>query len=244
LYYDNNINSLITILHCAEHLEIPQLVFSSSCTVYGEPDALPVTEASPLKPPVSPYGATKQIGELLVADFAKHRKLKAAILRYFNPVGAHPSGRLGQVPESVPENLLPLVSQAAIGIRKELSVHGNDYPTRDGSCVRDYIHVMDIAHAHTLALRYLDGTPPGVPEVFNLGSGHGVSVLEVIQAFERVSGQKLNWSFGPRRPGDAASVYANRDKAARMLNWEPQYDLDEMMRSQWEWELYLRKLKD
>lgn len=246
LYYHNNINSLITMLRCAEQLDIPQIVFSSSCTVYGDPDGLPVTEASPLKPPVSPYGATKQIGELLVSDFLCHHAAQAVILRYFNPVGAHASGKLGQVPDAEPENLLPLVSQTAIGIRKELKVHGHDYPTRDGTCIRDYIHVMDIAHAHTLALNFMDKTPaaandrsPTSPAVFNLGSGNGVSVLEVIKAFEDVSRQKLNWSFGARRPGDAVAVYANRDKATRELGWEPQYDLMEMMRSQWEWEKYL-----
>ena len=242
LYYHNNINSLISVLRCVEQFDIPHFVFSSSCTVYGEPDSLPVTEESPLKPPVSPYGATKQIGEVLVTDFAKHHAMKSVILRYFNPVGAHPSGKIGQVPDAEPENLLTLVSQTAIGLRKELKVHGNDYPTRDGTCIRDYIHVMDIAHAHTLALRFMENTKPfGAPDIFNLGSGNGVSVLEVVNAFEKVSGQKLNWSFGPRRIGDAVAVYANRDKATRLLKWEPEFDLNEMMRSQWEWEKYLKK---
>jgi UDP-glucose 4-epimerase len=237
LYYHNNINALITILHCVEHFDIPQLIFSSSCTVYGEPDQLPVTEASPLKQPVSPYGATKQIGEELVADFARYHRFNAVMLRYFNPVGAHPSGKLGQVPGEQPENLLPLVSETAIGKRAGLTVHGNDYTTRDGTCIRDYIHVMDIAHAHVLAMQHKG--LPGQPAVFNLGSGTGVSVLEVIRAFESVTGEKLNWSFGPRRSGDAAAVYANRDKATRELGWEPRYALTDMLESQWKWERYL-----
>lgn len=242
MYYDNNLNSLITVLRVIEQLDIQQLVFSSSCTVYGDPDAVPVTENSPLKPPMSPYGATKQIGEELVTDFLKYKKARATILRYFNPVGAHASGKLGQVPEAEPENLLPLVSQTAIGLRKELTVHGNNYPTRDGTCIRDYVHVMDIAHAHTLSMRFLSDQRSNSenPQIFNLGSGNGVSVLEVIHAFENVTGEKLNWKFGPRRTGDAVEVYANRDKAKQSLTWEPKYGIEEMMRSQWEWEQYLK----
>lgn len=239
LYYNNNVNSLISILRCVEQFEIPHFVFSSSCTVYGEPDSVPVTEDSPLKPPVSPYGATKQVGEILVSDFAQHQKVQTVLLRYFNPVGAHASGKLGQVPDEQPENLLPLVSQTAAGIRGELKVHGNVYATRDGTCIRDYVHVMDIAHAHTLSLASSQSNQEG-PAIFNLGSGNGVSVLEVITAFEEVTGEKLNWSFGPRRPGDAVEVYANRDKALKLLQWEPKHDLNEMMRSQWAWEKYLQ----
>lgn len=242
LYYENNHFSLINILKCVKDFNIPYFVFSSSCTVYGNPDTIPVTETSPVKKAESPYGATKQMGETIVEDFTKAQPCNAILLRYFNPVGAHPSIAIGELPLGKPQNLVPAITQCAIGKLPEMTVFGDDYPTRDGSCIRDYIHVCDIAHAHTLALEFLiDQKNNTACEIFNLGSGNGVTVLEAINAFEKVSGEKLNYKIGPKRPGDVIAIYANNDLAKQALNWKVQYDLDEMMRTAWEWELKIKQ---
>lgn len=241
-YYENNLFSLVNILKCVKEFNIPNFVFSSSCTVYGNPDIIPVTETSPVKKAESPYGATKQMGETIVEDFTKVQPCNAILLRYFNPVGAHPSALIGELPIGKPQNLVPAITQCAIGKIKEMTVHGTDYPTRDGSCIRDYIHVCDIAHAHTLALEFLISQKnESACEIFNLGSGNGVTVLEAIKAFEKVSGVKLNYKLGPRRLGDVVAIYANNDLAKTALNWNVQYDLDDMMRSAWDWELKVKK---
>jgi UDP-glucose 4-epimerase len=216
-------------------------VFSSSCTVYGEPDTPVVTEESPLKPAASPYGATKQMGEQILTEFQKANDTKVILLRYFNPVGAHPSALIGELPSGKPQNLVPAITQTAIGKLPKMTVYGSDYPTRDGSCVRDFIHVSDIAHAHTLAIKYLEeGRNKSKLEVFNLGTGNGVSVLEAIKSFEKVSGVKLNYEIGPRRPGDIIAIYANNDKAKNVLGWDPRYSIDEMMGTAWKWEQRLK----
>ena len=245
LYYTNNIASLVNILKCAAEFDVPHFVFSSSCTVYGNPDVIPVTELTPQKPAESPYGATKQMGEVMVADAAKVCDMQTILLRYFNPVGAHPSNLLGEIPLGKPANLVPAITQTAIGKIPSMHVHGNDYDTRDGSCLRDYIHVSDIAHAHTLALNFLiDGKSSNKVEVFNLGTGDGYTVLEVIQSFEKVSGTKLNYSIGPRRSGDVIAIYANNTKAKTALGWLPKYNLDQMMDTAWKWELKLKNEKN
>jgi UDP-glucose 4-epimerase len=206
--------------------------------VYGNPDKEMVTETTPTKPAESPYGYTKQMGEQIISEFQKStRNTKSILLRYFNPVGAHPSIHIGELPIGKPQNLVPVITQTAIGKIPKMMVYGDDYPTRDGSCVRDYIHVSDIAHAHTLAIRYLEeGQGHMACEVFNLGTGNGVTVLEAIKAFEKVSGVKLNYEIGPRRPGDVVAIYANNDKAKNVLGWDPKLTLDDMMSSAWEWE--------
>ena len=242
MYYENNLFSLVNILRCVKDFSIPNFVFSSSCTVYGNPDVIPVTESSPVKKAESPYGATKQMGETIVEDFTKVQQCNAILLRYFNPVGAHPSVYIGELPLGKPQNLVPAITQCAIGKIKEMTVYGTDYATRDGSCVRDYIHVCDIAHAHTLALEFLISKKNNSAcEIFNLGSGNGVTVLEAIQAFEKVSDQKLNYKLGPRRPGDVVAIYANNDLATTTLNWNVKYDLNDMMRTAWDWELKIKK---
>lgn len=241
MYYENNMFSLVNILKCTREFNIPHFVFSSSCTVYGNPDSIPVTEETPQKPAESPYGATKQMGERIVTDATMGASMQAILLRYFNPVGAHPSIQIGELPLGRPANLVPAITQTAIGKLPTMQVHGNDYPTRDGSCVRDYIHVSDIAHAHTLALNYLvDGKNNQKTEIFNLGTGDGYTVLEVISAFEKVSGVKLNYSIGPRRSGDVIAIYANNDKAKNVLGWNPKYNLNDMMDTAWKWELRLK----
>jgi UDP-glucose 4-epimerase len=241
LYFENNLVSLLNILKCSGAYKIPYFVFSSSCTVYGTPGLIPVTENSPLNPAESPYGITKQMGEQIVSEAVKIGDTKAILLRYFNPVGAHPSSYIGEIPLGKPTNLVPAITQTAIGKLPTMLVHGNDYETRDGSCVRDYIHVSDIAHAHTLALNYLiDKKNKTNCDIFNLGTGNGYTVLEVIAAFEKASGVKLNYKLGPRRPGDVVAIYANNDKAKKELNWIPQYSLNEMMATAWNWELKLK----
>ncbi len=241
LYFENNLNSLINILRCADEFNIPHFVFSSSCTVYGNPDSIPVTEDTPMKQAESSYGATKQMGEQIVSETIKNNDTQAILLRYFNPVGAHPSIHIGEIPIGKPANLVPAITQTAIGKLPTMLVHGSDYPTRDGSCLRDYIHVSDIAHAHTLALNYLiQKKNKAKADIFNLGTGDGYTVLEVIKAFEKVSGQKLNYSLGPRRAGDVVAIYANNSKAKTELGWIPKYNLDDMMFTAWEWE---KKLK-
>src|SRR6185436_7159846 len=230
LYFENNLTSLVNLLKCVKEFETPYFVFSSSCTVYGNPDHIPVTELTPPKPAESPYGYTKQMGEQIVNEFAKSSGTQSILLRYFNPAGAHPSTHIGETPIGKPQNLVPAITQTAIGILPKMTVHGNDYNTRDGSCIRDFIHVSDIAHAHTLAIQYLEkGKTDGLCEVFNLGTGNGVTVLEAIQSFERISGVKLNYEIGPRRPGDVIAIYANNDLAKSQLGWNPKNSLDEMM---------------
>jgi UDP-glucose 4-epimerase len=241
MYFENNLNSLINLLKCVQEFETPYFVFSSSCTVYGNPDKIPVTELTPPKPAESPYGYTKQMGEQIINEFAKSTGTLSILLRYFNPVGAHPSIQIGELPVGKPQNLVPAITQTAIGKLQKMYVHGSDYPTRDGSCIRDYIHVCDIAHAHTLALQYLEqGKNNGLCEVFNLGSGNGVSVLEAIHAFEKVSGVKLNYEIGPRRSGDVVAIYANNDLSRSRLGWNPKYSLDDMMNTAWQWEQRLK----
>jgi len=238
LYFENNNNSLVNILKCVAEFNVPHFVFSSSCTVYGNPDSIPVTEATPQKPAESPYGSTKQMGEAIVQQVMNSLKDQQAILlRYFNPVGAHPSNLIGEVPIGRPANLVPAITQTAIGKLPQMQVWGDDYDTRDGSCVRDYIHVSDIAHAHTLALNYLvEKKNKTNCDIFNLGSGNGSTVLEVIRTFEKVSGEKLNYAIGPRRAGDVVAIYANNDKAVKELGWTCQYNLEDMMRTAWDWE--------
>lgn len=242
LYFENNLTSLINLLKCVQEFHTPWFVFSSSCTVYGEPNESMVTEKSPLKPAASPYGATKQMGEQILNDFEKANDTKIILLRYFNPVGAHPSTLIGELPVGKPQNLVPAITQTAIGKLPKMIVFGHDYPTRDGSCVRDFIHVCDIANAHTLAIKYLEeGRNNSNLEIFNLGTGNGVTVLEAIKSFEKVSRVKLNYEIGLRRPGDIIAIYANNDKAKNLLKWHPQYSLDEMMLTAWKWEMRLKE---
>ncbi len=240
-YFENNLFSLINLLKCVKEFGIQNFVFSSSCTVYGNPDSIPVTEQTPEKKAESPYGATKQMGETIIRDFANAYQINSILLRYFNPVGAHPSVLIGELPVGRPQNLVPAITQTAIGKLPQMNVYGADYDTRDGSCVRDYIHVCDIAHAHTLALQFLmDKKNTVVCDVFNLGSGNGVTVLEAIKAFEEVSGQQLNYKISPRRPGDVVAIYADNSDAVKRLNWIVQYDLKDMMRTAWNWELKVK----
>ncbi len=242
LYFRNNFNSLINILHCANEFDVNNFVFSSSCSVYGNPTELPVVETLPFQEPESPYARTKQVGEAICRDFTNINKhFNTILLRYFNPAGAHPSINIGEFMEK-PENVVPVITQTAIGKRKEMSVNGGDYDTRDGSCVRDYIHVSDIANAHTKALQYIiEDRNKQNCEIFNLGTGNGVTVLELIKAFEKVSGLKLNYKIGPRRIGDVVEVYANNNRARNLLGWETKYDLDAMMDTSWRWEQALNK---
>jgi len=237
MYFRNNFNSLINLLECAEEFNVDNFVFSSSCSVYGNATQLPVVEEAPLAQAESPYARTKQVGEDICKDFTKIKPhFNTILLRYFNPVGAHPSGLIGEFQE-LSESVVPVITKTAIGKRESMTVFGEDYPTRDGSCVRDYIHVSDIAHAHTLALKYIiEDRNKSNCETFNLGTGDGVTVLELIKAFEKVSGQKLNYKVGPRRPGDVVEVYANNNKAKTLLGWETQYGLDDMMSTAWRWE--------
>lgn len=242
LYFENNLVSLINILKCVKEFQVPYFIFSSSCTVYGNPDEIPVTEKTPPKPAESPYGYTKQMGEQIVSETTKTIFAQSILLRYFNPVGAHPSVLIGEMPLGKPENLVPAITQTAIGKLPQMKVYGDDYPTRDGSCVRDYIHVSDIAHAHTLALQYLiDHKNQSRCEVFNLGTGNGVTVLEAIKAFEKVSEEKLNYIIGPRRQGDVVAVYADNKSAREQLGWNIKYSLEDMMSTAWKWELKLKE---
>jgi UDP-glucose 4-epimerase len=242
LYFHNNLNSLINLLRCVEEFKTPYFVFSSSCTVYGNPDSIPVTEETPMKAAESPYGLTKQMGEDIISAFAAKGSTQCILLRYFNPAGAHPSILLGEFPIGRPQNLTPAITQTAIGKIPELTVFGDDYPTRDGSCVRDFIHVCDLASAHTLALKYLIAGKNGSPrEVFNLGTGNGITVLEAIKAFEKVSGQALNYRIGPRREGDVVAIYANNDRATDKLGWKPRFTLEDIMDSAWKWEQKLNE---
>ncbi len=241
MYFENNLNSLINLLKCVQEFNVPYFVFSSSCTVYGSPDEMVVTEKTPPKPAESPYGYTKQMGEQIINEFAKSTGTQCILLRYFNPVGAHKSILIGEMPIGKPQNLVPAITQTAIGKINKMTVYGDDYDTRDGSCIRDFIHVCDIANAHTLAIQYLQKKKSAaLCEVFNLGTGNGVTVLEAIKSFEKVSGVKLNYEIGPRRPGDVMAIYANNDLAKSQLGWNPKNSLDEMMRTAWEWEQRLK----
>ncbi|OJU73942.1 MAG: UDP-glucose 4-epimerase GalE [Bacteroidetes bacterium 47-18] len=237
LYFRNNITSLLNVLKCAKEYSIHNIVFSSSCSVYGNADSLPVSETTPLKEPESPYARTKVMGEQICSDFVKaNPEFNIILLRYFNPVGAHPSSLIGELNEK-PENLVPVITQTAIGLRESMQVFGNDYDTRDGSCIRDYIHVMDIAAAHTKAVtKSIANALPSNCEIFNLGTGKGVSVLELIRAFESVAGVKLNYKITDRRPGDVIAVYADNTKAKTLLDWETRYDIIQMMQTAWDWE--------
>src|SRR5690606_21144618 len=239
-YYHNNFFSLVNLLRAYQDKSI-NFVFSSSCTVYGEPDELPVTEAAPVKKATSPYGNTKQIAEEILEETANaHGNYHVIALRYFNPVGAHESALIGGLPLGVPQNLLPFITQTAIGKREKLPGSGGDYATPDGSCIRDYIHVVDLANAHVAAIRLLEkGNPRGNYDVFNVGTGNGYSVLEAIAAFERASGQKLNYVIGPRREGDIIKVWGDVTKSAAELGWKAELGIDEMMSSAWAWEQYL-----
>lgn len=241
MYFQNNLVSQINILRCCEEFNVPNFVFSSSCSVYGNADVIPVTEETVLKKAESPYGRTKQIGEDMIHDIAKVSKANYILLRYFNPAGAHPSAIIGEVPYGRPSNLVPAITQFAAGILPQLKVFGTDYDTRDGSCIRDFVHVCDIAHAHTLAMQYLvSGGNSTNCETYNLGTGNGVTVLETIAAFEKVSGMKLDYQLDARRPGDVVAVFANNDKARQRLRWVPQFSLEDIMSTAWDWE---KKLK-
>ena len=234
-YYRNNINSLISVLEKMKHYGVEDLIFSSSCTVYGQPDVIPVNETAPFKKAESPYGATKQMCERILEDsFASGYKIIS--LRYFNPVGAHPSGMIGELPVGIPNNLVPYVTQTAAGLREELTVFGDDYDTPDGSCIRDYIHVSDVARAHVQALNYLKEKKGEYFEAFNLGTGKGVSVLELIKSFEQANGSKVNYRIGPRRPGDVVKVFADASRIQTAMNWHAAYSLEEAMRHAWNWQ--------
>jgi UDP-glucose 4-epimerase len=242
-YYHNNLVPLINMLDLMKNNGVAHLVFSSSCTVYGQPEKLPVTENAPLQPATSPYGNTKQVGEEIIRDTAfADKNINAIALRYFNPIGAHPSGLIGELPRGVPENLVPFITQTAYGIRQELKVFGDDYDTPDGSCIRDYLHVVDLAKAHVVAVkRLVEGKNKKNFEVFNLGTGNGVSVLEAIRSFERISGVKLNYKITGRRPGDIEKIWADPSFANRELGWKTVSTLDEAMLTAWEWEKNIRK---
>lgn len=243
LYFNNNLNSLLNILTCIKEFGVNNLIFSSSCSVYGNAKSLPVTEDTPFEEAECPYARTKQMGENIIRDFSKiNTDSKAVLLRYFNPAGAHNSALIGESPINKASNLVPVITETAMGKRKELVVFGDDYDTRDGSCIRDYIHVMDIANAHTKALQYLMADKnENNCEVFNLGIGEGVSVLEAVKAFEKVAQMKLNYRVGARREGDVVAIYANNDSAVQKLNWQPSRNIENIMDTAWAWEQYRSK---
>ncbi len=241
LYYENNINALVYILQELTKMPEANFIFSSSCTVYGQAEKMPITEDASVQPAMSPYGNTKQIGEEIITDTAKVTNINSILLRYFNPVGAHPSAEIGELPIGVPQNLVPFITQTGIGLREQLSVYGDDYPTPDGTAIRDYIHVVDLAKAHVVALqRLLNKKNLAKVETFNLGTGKGSSVLEVINAFEKVSGKKLPYKIVGRREGDITEAYANTDKANTVLGWKANLTLEESLASAWKWEQKIR----
>lgn len=241
LYYENNINALVYVLQELTKMPSANFIFSSSCTVYGQAEKMPITEDASIQPAASPYGNTKQIGEEIINDVAKVSSVKAILLRYFNPVGAHPSAEIGELPIGVPQNLVPFITQTGIGLREQLSVYGDDYPTPDGTAIRDYIHVVDLAKAHVVAMhRLVENKNLEKVETFNLGTGTGSSVLEVINAFEKVSGKKLPYKIVGRREGDVISAYANTDKANQVLGWKAELTLEESLASAWKWEQKIR----
>ena len=235
MYYQNNVSGLISLLGTMEKYGVSNLIFSSSCTVYGAATDLPVTENTLIQKAESPYGTTKILGEDIINDFAKHKDFKSILLRYFNPVGAHPSAKIGELPLGVPNNLVPYITQTAAGIREKLTVFGDDYNTEDGTCVRDYIHVVDLAKAHVKALSYCDKMSQSL-DVFNLGTGEGNTVLEVINTFEKVNGVKLNYTIGQRRGGDIEQIYADTTKVNNLLGWSAKYDIGDMMKHAWAWQ--------
>ncbi len=249
LYYENNLNTLIYLLQECNAHGIKNFIFSSSCTVYGEPDSLPITEDAPIKEATSPYGNTKQISEEILRDTCAISSLKSIALRYFNPIGAHETAEIGELPAGVPQNLVPFITQTAAGVRQQLSVFGDDYPTADGSCVRDYIHVVDLAKAHVIAMQRLlsDKNDASASlsnpnfEVFNLGTGRGSSVLEVVNSFEKTTGEKLNYKIVDRRPGDVISVYADTKKANKVLGWKAAKTMEDALASAWKWEKKIRE---
>ena len=241
LYYENNISALIYVLQELTKLPSANFIFSSSCTVYGQAEKMPITEDAPIQTAMSPYGNTKQIGEEIITDTSKVSALNAILLRYFNPIGAHESAEIGELPLGIPQNLVPFITQTAIGLREKLSVFGNDYPTPDGTAIRDYIHVVDLAKAHVVALkRLLNQQNLENVEIFNLGTGTGSSVLQVINAFEKVSDQKLKYQIIGRREGDITEAYANTEKANSILGWKTQLSLEEALASAWKWERKIR----
>ena len=244
LYYENNLTTLIYLLQACNNYTIENFIFSSSCTVYGEPDKLPIDESAPIKKATSPYGNTKQISEEILNDSCKVSNLKSIALRYFNPIGAHDSSKIGELPLGIPQNLVPFITQTAAGLRDQLSVFGDDYPTEDGSCIRDYIHVVDLAKAHVVALeRLLKNRNSNQFETFNIGTGKGSSVLEVVNAFEKVTQQKLNYKIVDRRVGDVISVYADTKKANEVLGWKAENSMEDSLLSSWNWEKKVRNIK-
>ncbi len=241
-YYDLNVGSLVTLIQVMREFEVRKMVFSSSCTVYGEPDEIPVTEETPRKPATSPYGNTKTIGEDILRDtVASGEAFQFIALRYFNPIGAHPTAEIGELPNGVPSNLVPYITQTAIGIHNELTVFGDDYETADGSNIRDFIHVVDLAKAHVAAFNYLNKNSGGVFDVFNLGTGQGNSVLELVHTFEKVNNLKLNYKIGPRRPGDTVKIYGDVSKANRLLGWKTEKSLEDALEDAWRWEQKIAK---
>ena len=244
LYYRNNITSLLNLLELMPEYGVKGIIFSSSCTVYGQPTAenLPVTEEAPIQKALSPYGNTKQINEEIIQDYIHSgADIKAVILRYFNPIGAHPSAEIGELPNGVPMNLIPFVTQTAMGIRNELKVFGNDYNTPDGTCIRDYIYVVDLAKAHVKAIERVLDTDSDKIEVFNIGTGTGWSTLQVVEGFEKATGVKLNWKYAPRREGDIEKVWGNVDKANKVLGWKAEANIEDVLRSAWNWQKKLRE---
>ncbi len=236
MYYENNLGSMTALLSVMQKFNVNEIIFSSSCTVYGQPDVIPVDETAPFKRAESPYGATKQMSERILEDAViANKNLKVISLRYFNPIGAHPSALMGELPIGIPGNLVPYVTQTAVGLRKKLTVFGSDYDTPDGSCLRDFIHVVDLAQAHVKALEKINEMPSR-NEVFNLGTGEGVSVLGLVKKFIEVTGVNLNYEVGPRRPGDVEKVYANPSKAKKLLGWETKLTLDEALKDAWRWQ--------
>ena len=241
-YYENNIGSTINMIKLLRHFDLNNFIFSSSCTVYGQPKQLPVTEESPILPAESPYGRTKQVCEDIIKDYSQANKnFKGISLRYFNPIGAHPSSLIGELPLGIPNNLVPYITQTAAGIRDQLSIFGNDYDTPDGTCIRDYIHVVDLAKAHVAALEYSASKADSLFDIINLGSGRGNSVLEVVRTFEEVSNKPLNYNFAPRRPGDVVKVYADVAKSKLVMGWKTQLDLRDALKDAWNWQLTLNK---
>jgi UDP-glucose 4-epimerase len=245
LYYENNLSTLIYLLKQVSRMDSANFIFSSSCTVYGQADELPISEDAPVKPAISPYGNTKQIGEEIIRDTCKvHPNLKAISLRYFNPIGSHPSAEIGELPIGTPQNLVPFITQTAIGKREQLSIFGDDYPTEDGTCIRDYIHVMDLAKAHVDALkRLMENKADSNYDTFNLGTGKGNSVLEVVKTFEKASGKKLPYRIAPRREGDVIAAYADTQKANDVLKWKARNTLEDSLKSAWKWEKKVAELE-
>ncbi|MDZ4838513.1 MAG: UDP-glucose 4-epimerase GalE, partial [Bacteroidota bacterium] len=242
-YYNNNVVGLLNLLNVCDLNKVNNLVFSSSCTVYGQPDVLPVTELSPRIRPESPYGNTKKIAEEIIEDFSATSDFKAILLRYFNPIGAHPTSLLGELPIGIPNNLVPVVTQTAAGLREKVTIYGNDYPTADGTCIRDYIDVIDLAKAHVIAIdRLLNKKRIAKVEAFNLGTGRGFSVLEIIETFQKVSGVVLNWAYGNRREGDIVQIFAETTKAETELHWKATTHLSEMLLNSWNWQKKLSNI--